>query len=564
MMLELPIGISDFKELIEQKYHFVDKSLFIKELIYDGAKVILIPRPRRFGKTINLSMAHYFFNCATSEDNSHLFKDLAIQNCSDCMAKQASLPSIFLTFKGVKSDNYDEAFKRIRSLTGELYAQYRHILNSDALIEQDRIFYNAILALGADQVDVGEALKKLTKYLHAVYKKKVLIFLDEYDTPVQAAYLNGYYDQMIDFMRAFMGEAFKDNIHLHKGVITGILRIAQTSIFSDLNNIETYSLLRREYSEYFGFTQVEVDHLLTKAELTEHKEDIRNWYNGYQVKELKLYNPWSILNCVKQKGLLIPYWIHTSDNALIKHLIRKHRHIIQPLLEELLQFHAVKRPIDENIVFPFLEQNTQAFWSVLLFSGYLTVSEYVVGDDGLMHCQVFIPNQEIMTLYVRMIREWFSENLDISRYEVFIQNLAQGNIQAFQETLQEYLRTSSSYFDFNVQTPEAVYHAFILGIVVGLRDNYIIQSNRESGYGRCDVALIPKDPSKHKAMILEFKRTDSIADLEKTATLALDQISQHDYAALFAQHPIKTITALGIAFAAKEVHVDVRELTLMK
>jgi hypothetical protein len=555
MLRRFPIGISDFKELIEKDYYFVDKSLLIKQILDDGAKVVFIPRPRRFGKTLNLSMAHYFFNCATTESNAHLFQDLAIRHHPDCMAQQGAVPSIFLTLKGVKALDFEEAYQAIAEKMSALYQHYVPLLDDTQLAEKEKKDIEAICQNTASSTVLQNSLKLLTRLLHAKYHQKVMIFLDEYDVPMQAAYLNHDYEKMVNFIQTFMGEAFKDNIYLERAVITGIMRVAQTSIFSDLNNIQTYTLLHRDYGEYFGFTQDEVDVMLRDTDLVEHSAEIKNWYNGYQIKELKLYNPWSIIHCLAQKGELRPYWVSTSDNILIKRLISKHRYMMQPMLEELMQYHVVTRPIDEGIVFPRLEQDMQTFWSLLLFSGYLTVSDYVVGDDGLFYCQVSVPNKEIMTLYVRMVREWFAEKLDTSRYDAFIHHLLEGNIPAFQADLQDYIRASGSYFDFNLHTPEAVYHAFILGLIVGLRDNYIIQSNREAGEGRCDVALIPKDPARHKAMVLEFKRTEHENALTKIAKLALKQISKNDYAALFAQHSVKTVTAIGIGFAGKKVQI---------
>ncbi|MDF3054308.1 MAG: hypothetical protein K0Q74_215 [Gammaproteobacteria bacterium] len=285
MLPLLPIGLSDFKELIEKKYYFVDKSLFIKKIFSDGAKVILIPRPRRFGKTLNLSMLNYFFNSATAANNAHLFKGLLIQEHADCMAQQGTIPSIFLTFKEIKADSYEMCLQMIQALLGQLYDQYTHLLESDTLSDQDKIFFKKILALDANEAEMKNALKMLTKFLHAAYGKQVMIFLDEYDVPIQGAYVYEYYDKIIGFMRVFMGAAFKDNIYLQKAVITGILRIAQASIFSDLNNVETYTLLRRDYAEYFGFTQDEVNVLLTEADLLSHSTEIKNWYNGYKVEE---------------------------------------------------------------------------------------------------------------------------------------------------------------------------------------------------------------------------------------------------------------------------------------
>jgi len=558
--MQLPIGISNFKKLIESNAYFVDKSLFIKDIIQDGAEVILLPRPRRFGKTINLSMAHYFFNCATSEDNTHLFKGLAIASHADCMSKQASTPSIFLTFKGIKSTSYEEAYQSIANKIAQLYTAYKPLFNGNALEGKNKKDVEDLCNATAGPVILKNSLKLLTQLLHQKYNKKVMIFLDEYDTPVQAAYLNDYYDEMIDFMSVFLGEGLKDNIYLHKGVITGILRIAQTSIFSDLNNIETYSLLRRDYSQYFGFTQTEVDTLLNDTNLKQHSKDIQTWYNGYQVEDLKLYNPWSIINCVKQEGVLKPYWMNTSDNALIKDLLSKSKLAVKKVFEALLQNESVVQPIQEYIVLPELSKNEEAIWGLLLFSGYLTSEKWEISGRRL-NCTLRIPNQEVSFVYEVMIEQWFRDAQSLESYDQLTQSLLNEDWESFKTILQNYIRESGSYFDFNTNTPEAVYHAFILGLVVGLRNHYIIQSNRESGFGRCDVIMIPKDPTQHKGLILEFKRTEDESNLEATAQIALAQICKNDYAALLAQHPVKNIIGLGIVFAGKQVHIKTQKIS---
>jgi hypothetical protein len=562
MSLRLPIGVSDFKQLIETDYYFVDKSLLIKDIIEDGAVIILIPRPRRFGKTLNLSMLHYFFNATSGENNSHLFQGLLIQEHPECMAKQNSIPSIFLSLKDTKAGSYETFLQLMQALMGELYDQYRSLLlESDKLSDQDKIYFKNILSRQGNESDIANALKMLTKFLYAVYGNRVMVFLDEYDAPIHTAYANEHYDQLIIFMRTFMGGAFQDNIYLEKGVITGILRIAQASIFSDLNNIDTYSLLRRMYAEYFGFTQNEVDTLLAVAHLERHGEDIKQWYNGYQVKELKLYNPWSIVNCVKRAGSLEHYWLGTSANTLIKNLLSHANLEVKKVFESLLQGEAIVKSVKENIVLPELPRSEEAIWSLLLFSGYLTTTECKVSDYGLS-CELRIPNREVGLVYHEMIREWFSVSLSLGSYDQLLQSLITGNWDAFAHILQDYIRVSGSYFDFNANTSEAVYHAFILGIVSGLRDHYIILSNREAGYGRCDLAMIPKDPLKHKAMILEFKRRSTFRTLRQTARIALDQIAEKDYTALLAQHPIKNVTAVGIAFAEKNVAVTTREIVI--
>lgn len=557
----LPIGISDFKELIEKKYYFVDKSPLIKQLFDDGAKVILIPRPRRFGKTLNLSMVHYFVNCATRENNAHLFKNLAIQQHTNCMAKQGTIPSIFLTLKGVKANSYQKCLSLIGPLLAELYDQYTYLLESDALSIYDKAFFKKILSLEADEASLCNALKMLTKFLHAAYGKKVMIFLDEYDVPIQAAYLTEDYQEVVNFMRIFMGEAFKDNIYLEKGVITGILRIAQASIFSDLNNIETYTLLRRGYAECFGFTQNEVDALLKEADLTEHSADIKDWYNGYQIDELKVYNPWSIIHCVKQEGKRQPYWVNTSNNVLIKDLLGRVKPTMKKVFEALLQGESVVQPVQEYIVMADLAYSEQAIWGLLLFSGYLTATSCELSERGL-NCQLRIPNREVGFVYTQMIEQWFNAAQSLQSYDQLVKSVVSGDWDTFTHILQDYIRTSGSYFDFNANTPEAVYHALILGLVIGLKDDYIIQSNRETGYGRCDVAMIPKDPSKHNAMVLEFKRTEDENALTEIAELALEQISKNDYVAVFAQHSVKTVTAVGIGFAGRRVQVIVKQLTM--
>jgi len=397
----LPIGYDNFRKVFEQKLDFVDKSLFIKELIDDRAtEVAVFTRPRRFGKTFNLSMLHCFFSATVwDQPTQGMFDRLKIAALGEeYMQHQGQYPVVFITFKDVKDHGYEIAYKKMCALVKEVYQEHRYLLTSPCLYDEDKKEYEIILQHESlDEVVLSNSLKKLTKYLYQHYRVRPWLLVDEYDTPIQAAYVHGYYNEMIDLLRGVYGAVLKTNPYLHRAVITGILRVAKESLFSGVNNLEVYSFLRSEYGQYFGFTEEEMDQLLQQTQLTNQAQEIKAWYNGYQCGDIIVYNPWSVANCLKQKGELAPYWINTSDNLLIRNLLIESSTEFKTSFESLFKEEPIERLIDEYMVFADLRTNETAAWSLLFMAGYLKVIAQERTDDGL-RCQLAIPNREVRNL----------------------------------------------------------------------------------------------------------------------------------------------------------------------
>jgi hypothetical protein len=551
-MKQLPIGIDDFKELIQNDYHFVDKSLFIKDVIADGSKVILITRPRRFGKTINMSMLDYYFT-NNSDQKLNLFANLEINKHKELTSKHYhKYPTIFITFKDIKADNYDAAIGMFKFTMSKLYEQFKSqelldILSVAELEYFERIVDNKV----SDITELKTSLTKLIDYLYNLYNKEVIVLIDEYDTPIHAAYSNDYYDDFIEVFKTFLGIALKGNKQLHKAVITGITRVAQASIFSELNHFEVYSVLREDYGQYFGFAEDEVVKLLKKLTINGDLDEIRTWYNGYKIGQYTLYNPWSILNYLKQKGEFAPYWLNTSDNRIIKSLINKSKPVIKSALLDLLQGKTIEQPLQENLVFQNLEKSEEAIWALLLYSGYLTI-ESKKREGRRLIAGLFIPNKEVMHIYDEIVERWFGNALSLEEYDKFIKSLIKGDLKTFGKVLSDYITESGSYFDFNANTKEQVFHCLILGLVLGLRENYVIKSNQEAGYGRFDVALIPKDKDK-TGILIELKTADKESELDAMAKTALEQINDKKYTLIFKDHSVEKILLIGIAFWGKKL-----------
>ncbi|MCK4608678.1 MAG: AAA family ATPase, partial [Gammaproteobacteria bacterium] len=412
--------------------------------------------------------------------------------------------------------------------------------------------YQLILNRQANQAQLATALQLLTECLYQHHKVKPWLLIDEYDTPIQAAYVNGYYDEMMMAMKGLFGAALKSNSALHRSVITGILRIAKESLFSDLNNLTTYSMLTDDFSEHFGFTEAEVQSLLQQADLSHLYDDIKTWYNGYIMgTETVVYNPWSIVNCIKNRGDLKPYWINTSDNVLIKLLLQQADGYIKERIEQILQQKPIEVLINENMVFGDLYTNKEAIWSLLLFSGYLKVSDKQ-NERSKVRCLLSAPNQEVTSLYQDIIQEWFIDQVGQIQYSELLRNLVEGKIEEFTAIFKQVLLETISYFDTTKMHPEKFYHGLVLGMVVSLSNTHIIKSNHESGFGRYDVMIIPKDKTK-LGLIIEFKVANQEDDMEQVANIAMKQIEERQYETELKQHGINNILKLAMAFKGKEV-----------
>ena len=560
----LPIGYDNFRELIENKLEFVDKSLFIDEIINDiVTKAAVITRPRRFGKTLNLSMLHTFLSKEVhGKLTKDLFHDLKITENKDLCAKhQGQYPVIFVTFKDVKNDHYKEAYAKLCELMSRTYMEHCYLLSSTKLLSYQKKIFESVLEEKASETHISSALLNLTQFLYLHHDVKPWLLIDEYDTPIQASYVSGYYEPMMNTMRGLFGSVLKTNPYLYRAVITGILRVAKESLFSGINNLEVYSLLRSEYGEYFGFTEEEMDELLKKADLVNHSKEIKDWYNGYQVGNTVVYNPWSVANCIKQKGELQPYWVNTSDNQLIRSILVRSSMAFKEQFELLLQDKPVEQLIDENTVFGDLQANESAAWSLLLMAGYLKVVSQKKTDDGLW-CTLAIPNKEVKNLYQQIIKQWLSNGHGIAWYNQFLDHLLTGNIELFEQELKEIMEQTVSSHDTS-RNPEAFYHGLMIGLTASLHHSahYEIQSNKESGYGRYDYLIFSRDKNK-PTVLLEFKKISAVKDpeqidisLEQAAQEALDQIDQKQYLAEVKKRGNTNILKIGLAFCGKRFKI---------
>ncbi|RZI47006.1 AAA family ATPase [Rickettsiales endosymbiont of Peranema trichophorum] len=549
--MKLPVGVSDFREIVREGYVFTDKTLLIKEVLEDGAKVILITRPRRFGKTLNLSMLYYFLDHSQPKDED-LFEELNIgQDKAFCEEHQNQYPVIFISFKDVKKSRYKDAYEHILLLVREVYRGHRYLLEGDCLDEDEKGVFNALLYKKAQQSEVEASLRQLCIYIQKYSGRNPIILIDEYDTPIQEAYLSKYYEKMIELMRSMLGQALKDNSYLTKAVVTGITRISQESLFSGLNNISVYSMLRERFGQYFGFTEDEVVKLLEEAKQPVSLGEIKEWYNGYQIGKHVLYNPWSIINCLDNEGILKEYWVKTSGNELIEELLKDAKPEVRKEFEELLQGKIITQVLSENLVFPDIKKKPEALWSLLLYAGYLKVLSSKFMEYHLV-CEISVPNKEVGGVYSQIVSEWFSEAGSIDSYNSFVRSLMDGDMERFEMYITSYIMQSGSYFDFNKNTPEQVFHVFILGLVVGLRGEYYIRSNQESGLGRFDVVMLPKQ-SGRAGILLEFKATDDSKKLKAKAREGLKQVKDKQYLELFRQNGVKEVLAIGLAFCGKEV-----------
>jgi hypothetical protein len=561
--MRLPIGESDFREIIDGGFDFVDKSLFIPEIL-QGAKVVLITRPRRFGKTLNMSMLRYFFAKEVhGQSTKDLFKDLEVsQERDDVLQHQSKYPVIFLTFKDVKEDSFESAYKKIYRLIIDVYSEFSYLLESSSLLSEQKEYFKSIWKQKAHQADLEHSLKALTNLLFQHHGIKPIILIDEYDTPIQSGYLQGYYDKIIAFFRNFFGAALKDNPYLFKAVLTGILRVSRESLFSGLNNLKVHSVLHPQLSSFFGFTEDEVNQLLNKAGFHDKADDIKHWYNGYQMGDTVLYNPWSMVNCIEDGGVLKPFWVNTSDNILIKDLLLKSSVNFKDKFETLLHGTPVERVVDENFVFPDLQKNREsAIWSLLLMTGYLTIRACAETNRGPV-CQLAIPNQEIRNLYQVIIEKWLANGYGLEWYEEFLNHLLNGDMEEFQSGLRHIMEHIVSVHDVGKKEPESFYHGLMIGLTASLAGDkrYETRSNRESGYGRYDYLILARDSNK-LSILLEFKQVPLPTGkkesaeiqvlLDKAAQEALQQIDQQVYCAELKQRGLTNILKIGLAFSGK-------------
>lgn len=561
MARTVAIGIQDFGDLIQKKYFYIDKTPFIKEWWESGDSVTLITRPRRFGKTLNISMLEYFFSVNYS-GHGELFEGLSIWEDEKYREIQGTYPVISLSFANIKETNYPDTRKKICQLITELYTSHSFLLESDALAEGDKEFFRRI-SVNMDDVDATMAIHYLSKFLYLYYGKKVIILLDEYDTPMQEAYVDGYWNELVAFTRSMFNSTFKTNPWLERGIMTGITRVSKESIFSDLNNLKVVTTTSEEYATSFGFTETEVFSALEECGLDKEKKMVKYWYNGFIFgRHNDIYNPWSILNFV-DTGKFMTYWANSSSNSLVGKLLREGSRRIKEKFEGLLRGETLRTPIDEQIVYSQLDDNESAIWSLLLASGYLKVLDYereeMLQYGEAAEYELALTNYEVKRMFNGMVHGWFKRVE--ADYNDFIKAMLQDDLEAMNAYMNRVVLSTFSYFDTGRHPygdePERFYHGFVLGLIVDLQNRYIITSNRESGFGRYDVMLEPKNPKEDNAIILEFKVFNKKREhsMEDTVEAAHKQIDEKNYAAqLISQGiPKEQIRSYGFAFQGKNV-----------
>jgi hypothetical protein len=560
---ELNLGYSDFKSIIENNNYFVDKSLLIKDVIKAEKAVLLIPRPRRFGKTLNLSMLKYFFEINQPE-NKKLFEQLKIwQTENEIKQRQGKNPVIYLSFKDAKDNLWENCYDQIISEISDLYENNNFLLSANILTENEKKIFNEIVNGSANEVKYQRSLKKLSEYLYRYYNQKVVILIDEYDTPIQAGY-KIFYDKIISFMRNLLSGAFKDNKYLYKGVITGILRVSRESIFSGLNNIGVYTILEERFSDCFGFTEPEVKQILTDFDVTTPYNEIKKWYNGYKFGNTSdIYNPWSILNyAYEYKSGFKPFWVNTSSDELIKGCLKERdANYTREQLLKLINNETIEKSIDENFVFPDLDTDKELLWTLLTFSGYLTTESKL--DYNTFNLK--IPNYEIKLVFKNIIKKWLSTDIKIKQTLLIntTRYLISKDIVNFEKGFKEIIGDTFSYFDTKGE-PENVYQSYVLGLLAIIGDDYIIKSNRESGEGRYDIMLIPHDKNK-TGIVIEIKqitRNKSETDdkfhdrINNKIEEALNQIKTNKYYNELLDNEVTDILKLPIVFAGKEPYIS--------
>ncbi|ALF22191.1 ATP-binding protein [Fusobacterium animalis] len=542
-MKKIPIGVDDFKKLIENNAYYIDKTKFIADILDDAAEVKLFTRPRRFGKTLNISTLKYFFDIQNANENRKLFNGLDIEK-SEYFSEQGKYPVIFISMKGIKATTWEETKKDIALLVLDLFSNFRYLL--DDLNDFDLPRFKKYLLSDIDISELKNSLTFLTKILYQKYEKEVILLIDEYDNPLITAHKYDFYDEALSFFKVFYGEALKTNPYLKMGIMTGIIRVIKAGIFSDLNNLKVYSILNEQYSDFFGFTQSEVEKALKDFNIEYELPDVKSWYDGYKFGNSDVYNPWSILNFLTDKKL-IPYWIDTSDNYLINKTLKNASSDTMEALQKLFSGESVEENINGNSDLSILFDEEE-IWELFLFSGYLTIDEKI-GEDYENVYALRLPNREVKEFFKQ---KFIDMNFGESLFRNTMEALKKNNIDNFEKYLQNIILKSTSYYDGK---NEDFYHGLILGMTLYLDRDYYVNSNRESGLGRYDVIIEPKNKN-NRGYILEFKVVKDEKDLENTTKEAIEQIIDKKYDTSLKERGIKDITLIGITFFGKIIKVN--------
>ena len=555
---KLPIGVSNFKDIIEKNYYYFDKTKFIENILEDGSQVKLFTRPRRFGKTLNMSMLKYFFDVKNKDENRKLFEGLNISK-SEYFDMQGNFPVISVSFKKYQEKDWKNGFDMIKDIISGLYDEFEFV--KEKLSTRKKKKFDSILMEEANLANWKNSLADLSNYLYDFYGKKVIVLIDEYDQPIINSYIEGYYDETIDFFKSFYGAVLKDNEYLEMGVMTGILRVAKENIFSGLNNVKVHSILNERFTEYFGVLENEVETALKDFGLEYDLSDVQKWYNGYLFGETKVYNPWSIINFLDEKKLGA-YWVNTSENSLIKLYLQKMKKEIFDDFSKLLNEENISKIINDNVTFGNLEANFEKnFWNLFFHSGYLTLAEKY--DVMKKVVSVKIPNKEILEMFSDMFIEVYFKNTGI--FLDMTDALTNGDISNFKKYLKEILLENTGIFDVSGTYKEQFYHGLMLGLILTLKNEYEITSNNFAGKGRYDLLLKPKNILEGKeGIIIELKiingtenlNNDKIHEkLEKECEIALNQIDEKGYSSVLKNAGIEKVLKIGIAFLGKEFEV---------
>ena len=549
----MPVGVDDFRRVREQ-YYYVDKTDFIRQLIDGHAQATLITRPRRFGKTLTLSMLYYFFTLKEAEENRALFEGSIIEKAGErYMAEQGTRPVVFLSLKDIKEDTMEGMLAGFADVMKTVYQSFRFLLEGETLYPEEKEDFSAILFGRASRIALQYSLQRLTGYLNRYYGKTVLVLIDEYDAPIQYAWDYGYYKEAIVFVRNYLSSVLKTNPHLDFAVLTGVLRIAKESIFSSLNNLEVASVAFGSYMEVMGFTYGEIEQMATDFKASEKLPEIKAWYDGYNFAGQEIYNPWSVVNYFRKNCQPAAYWVNTSGNAILRHLLKEAKPSQVRDLYALLQGERVRAQLVEGVIYEDIGESTSALYSMLINTGYLTLAEkldFSMGDRAAMR----IPNFEIRLLFQREVMNYLEkagsdENLLASITEA----LMEGRAADFEESLANFLRFSVSFYD--TANRESFYHGLMLGLLATLMTRFEVVSNREAGFGRFDIAIFP-GKNQRVGALLEFKVAEKEEDLPERAREALTQIRDRDYLSEFNRRGVQEVWQYGIAFCGKKCLIE--------